>query len=308
MVNMNMIISPKIRSRLWNSRYCYLLLLPVIANFVIFHYWPMLGLQIAFKKYNIAEGIIGSPWIGFKYFSDFFSSIYFWPLFRNTILISFYCVVFGFPAPIILALLLNESRKPLFKRFVQTVSYMPYFLSTVILVSLVNMFMGPEGIANMIIKNLGGTGISFLQEPQYFRTLYVVSAIWQWTGFSAIIYLAAITSIDISLYEAAELDGAGRLSCIWHITLASIAPTIIIMFILRLGSILDVGWFQILLMQNDMNSQVSDVIQTYVYKKGIMYSDYGYATAVGLFQSIVNLLFVVVSNAISKKASDVSMF
>jgi len=298
----------KVGERLWNGRYCYLMLLPVMANFIVFHYWPMFGLQIAFKSYNAALGITGSPWIGFENFTKFFTGIYFWPLLRNTLVISLYCIGFGFPAPILLALLLNEAKNQTYKRFVQTVSYMPYFLSTVVIVSLLNLFFGAGGLFNGLITSFGGKPILFLQSPQYFRPLFVGSLIWQWTGFDAIIYLAAITAIDLELYEAAELDGAGRFAKIWHITLAGIAPTIIILFILRMGGILNISWLQALLMQNSLNTSVSDVIQTYVYKRGLVYRDYSFGAAVGMFQSIVSLIFVLGSNMISKRQSEVSIF
>jgi putative aldouronate transport system permease protein len=298
----------KVGERLWNGRYCYLMLLPVMANFIVFHYWPMFGLQIAFKSYNAALGIAGSPWIGFENFTKFFTGMYFWPLLRNTLVISLECIGFGFPAPILLALLLNEAKNQTYKRFVQTVSYMPYFLSAVVIVSLLNLFFSSGGLFNGLITSFGGKPILFLQSPQYFRTLFVGSLIWQWTGFDAIIYLAAITAIDLELYEAAELDGAGRFAKIWHITLAGIAPTIIILFILRMGGILNISWLQALLMQNSLNSSVSDVIQTYVYKRGLVYRDYSFGAAVGMFQSIVSLIFVVGSNMISKRLSAVSIF
>jgi putative aldouronate transport system permease protein len=308
MAKHSVIISRKDLMRLWNGRYCYLLLLPVMANFIIFHYWPMYGLQIAFKNYNVVQGVTGSPWVGLAHFTDFFTGIYFWPLLRNTLIISLYSIVLGFPAPILLALLLNETKSGFYRRFVQTVSYMPYFLSTVIVVGLLNLFFSSDGLVNSALSHFSVKTVMFMQDPKYFRSLFVGSQIWQYTGFSAIIYLAAVTSINPELYEAAELDGAGRFSRMWHITMPGILPTIIILFILRMGGILDVAWQQALLMQNSLNTSVSDVIQTYVYKRGILYTDYGFGTAVGLFQSVVSLIFVVATNEISKRVSDVSIF
>lgn len=284
-------------------------MLPVIANFVVFHYIPMYGVQIAFRNYNIVRGMSGSPWIGFRNFVDFFSSFYFWEVLRNTLVISLYAIVFGFPAPIIFALILNEAKSVRYKRFVQTVSYMPHFISSVIVAGMVIMILSPSmGIANEIVERFGGERTAFLEQPQYFRSIYVTMLIWKELGFSAIIYLAAIVQIDPQLYEAATIDGAGRMRRMWHITIAGIRSTIIILFILRLGGILNVGWMEILLLQNPLNTDTSEVIQTFVYKRGLINRDYSYATAVGLFQSVVAFFFIVTANKISKKVSEVYIF
>lgn len=290
-------------------RYLYLLLLPALLDIIIFHYVPIYGAQIAFKDYSIGKGIMGSEWIGLKNFTSFFSSPYFWPLLRNTLLTSLYSVIWGFPVPILLAILLNETKSTALRKTVQTISYMPYFISTVIVIGLLRSFLSPSsGIVNVFIKNLGFEPINFMGEAKYFRSLYVFSGIWQGAGFSAIIYISAIAGIDPELYNAASIDGAGRLKQIWHITLPGILPTISIMLIMRIGGLLGVDWQKILLMSNDMTTNVAEVIQTFTYKRGLINADYGYATAVGLFTSVIGFMLVVGSNWVSKKLSGTHIF
>ena len=298
-------------NRIWSNRILYLMFLPILANFLIFHYLPMFGIQIAFRNYHPAYAISEAPWIGLKKFRDFFNSYYFWEYTRNTLVISFFSIVVGFPLPIILALLINENRINKFKRTLQTVTYMPYFISSVIVVGLVNLILSPtDGIVNQVIELLGGKTVLFMERPQLFISVYLGMGIWQGTGFGAIVYLAAISGIDAELYEAAILDGAGRFGRMWHITIKSILPTIAILFILRLGGILNVGWMEILLMQNTMNVSASEVIQTFVYKRGIVGADYSYATAVGLLMSVIGLVMIVMSNFAVKKLtqSEMSLF
>ncbi|MCL1854839.1 MAG: ABC transporter permease subunit [Clostridia bacterium] len=287
----------------------YLLILPVLANYIIFHYLPIYGLQIAFRRYNIGLGIAGSPWTGFTNFSNFFSSYYFLQMTWNTLIISLMLIVYGFPLPILFALLLNEVRRTGLRKGAQTISYLPYFISAVVLVGMLKQMLQTDGgIVNTIITFFGGESIYFLGKPGYFRSIYVLMELWRGTGFSAIIYIAAITSVDQELYEAAAMDGAGRLRRVWHVTLPCIIPTIVIMLILRMGSILNVGWQEILLLQNPLNADVSEVISTFVYKRAFEKNDFSYATAVGLINSLVGLIFVLATNAIAKRAGDTSLF
>lgn len=278
--------------------------IPVIAYYAIFHYGPMYGLQIAFKDFSPAQGITGSPWLGFQHFSDFFNGYYFWRLIRNTVLINIYELVFGFPAPIILALLLNELRHQLFKRFVQTISYLPHFISIVVVVGMMVDFFARDGIVNQLLVFFGVESVAFMREPGWFRTLFVSSGIWQGVGWGTIIYLAAMSTIDPSLYEASKMDGAGRFKQVVHITLPGIMPTIAILFILNMGSMLTVGSEKVLLMYNPQTYETADVISTYVYRKGILESNYGYTAAVGLFNAVISFLLIVGANSFSKRISD----
>lgn len=292
-----------------NCKYLYLLLLPLLLDIIIFRYVPLYGLQIAFKDYNIVQGINASSWVGFDNFISFFQSPYFWPLLSNTLLISGYLIIFGFPAPIILALILNEVKSKMFKGLVQTVSYLPHFIASVVVVGMVVGFLAPEtGIVNNLLEKLGFGSVYFLANPKYFRTIYVCMSLWKSVGFSAIIYIAAIASINMELYEAACLDGAGRFRRLWHITLPGIKPTIIILFILRLGGILDVDWQEILLLANPLTKGVSDVLQTFVYERGLIDADFSYATAVNVFKSVIGFILVLSANKISKTVSETHIF
>jgi len=287
----------------------YLLLLPVMANFIIFHYVPMYGLQIAFKRYNIARGIHGSPWVGLTNFTNFFTSFYFWNMTWNTLAISLMLIIFGFPLPILFAIILNEVRFTKLRKASQTISYLPYFISAVVLVGMLRQLLQLDGgVINNLIVLLGGEQVYFLGEPKYFRTIYLLMELWRGTGFGAIIYIATITSIDPELYEAAAIDGAGRLRRIWHIILPGIMPAVTILFILRMGGILAVGWQEILLLQNSLNIQVSEVISTFVYKRGLVEADFSYGAAVGMVNSLVGLLFVLLTNAIAKRIGETRLF
>ncbi len=276
---------------------------------VTFHYVPMYGASVAFKEYNIIKGIAGSPWIGLKYFDYFFKGPYFWQILKNTILISLYQLLVGFPIPIIFALALNEVRSAFFKKWVQLVTYAPHFISTVIVVSMMSLLLGPQiGIVNNLLADLGLDRINFMGEASYFKSLYVWSGVWQGTGFSAIIYLAALSGIDPTLYEAARIDGASRWKKIIHIDIPGIIPTIIILLILSIGGIMSVGFEKVYLMQNSMNADSSEIIATYVYKVGLLNSNVSFATAVGLFNSVVNLILLVSVNAIARKVSQTSLW
>ncbi len=282
----------------------YLLALPVIAYYLIFHYGPMYGLQIAFKDFSPARGIWGSPWVGFKHFMSFFDGIYFWRLIRNTLLINIYELLFAFPAAIILALLLNEIRGMMFKRWVQTISYLPHFISIVVVAGMMFDFLSRDGLISQLLGFIGITPIDFLKEAGWFRFLFVSSGIWQGIGWGSIIYLASIANIDPTLYEAAKIDGANRWRQTFHITIPGIMPTIVIMLILNMGNMLSVGSDKVLLLYNPLTYETADVISTYVYRKGILEASYSFTAAVGLFNSVISFILIVSANAISKRVSE----
>ncbi|MFK7691880.1 ABC transporter permease [Paenibacillus sp. HJGM_3] len=292
-----------------NNWRLYVLVSPVIAYFIVFEYMPMYGLQIAFKNFIATKGIWGSPWVGFKHFERFFESYYFWALIKNTLGISLLSLIFGFPAPILLALFINETRHRLFQRVVQTVTYAPHFLSTVVLVGMVMMFLSPKnGLINQLIVWFGGEPISFMTEPSWFKTIYVSSGIWQQMGWSSIIYLAALTGIAPQLHDAARVDGAGRLQRIWHINLPGIMPTVVILLILNVGSVMSVGFEKVFLMQNSLNIESSDVISTYVYRTGIVGAQYSFSAAVGLFNSLINFVLLVLVNSLARRMKQTSLW
>lgn len=291
------------------NRYLYLLALPIIAYFVIFHYMPMYGILISFKRYDIALGIMDSPWVGFKHFKDFFQSIYFPRVMRNTLAISLYSLIAGFPAPIIFALLLNEVKKTRFKKFVQTSTYLPHFLSMVVVCGMIVDFFGIDGIATKFLMLFGGENFNYVGSNETFRHVYIWSGIWQEIGWGSIVYLAALTSVDQQLYEAAIIDGANRWKQTWHVTLPGIAPTIVVMLIMKIGGLLGVGYEKVILLYTPSTREVAEVISSYVYQRGIGESmQLSYSTAVGLFQSVVNVILLTLSNAISKKFTESGLF
>jgi len=275
--------------------------LPGILNFILFKYWPMYGLLIAFKDYNPFLGVFGSDWIGFAHFHRLFTDPDFFRIFRNTMTISLLSVLL-FPAPIILALLLNEVRSSVFKRSIQTVVYMPHFLSWVVVVSVTYLFLSSEqGLVNKIIINFGGVSHAFMFDPRWFYPLILGQDVWKNIGWGSIIYLAAISGIDVSMYEAAVLDGAGKWKQIWNITIPSIMPTIVVLFVLNLGHILDTNFEHIYLMQNAMVNNIAEVFETYVYKTGVQGGEYSYTTAVGIFKSVIGFILVIVSNKLAER-------
>ncbi|MDF2670557.1 MAG: sugar transporter permease [Paenibacillus sp.] len=290
------------------NKYVYLMLFPVVVYYLVFHYGPMYGIQIAFKDYSFGKGIWGSTWVGLQHFHDFFNGYYFFRVIRNTLLLSLYDVLFGFPSAIVLALLLNEVRSRVFKRTIQSITYLPHFISMVVVVGLMTDFLSMNGLINQLIQAFGGKSISFLIQPEWFRTLYVASGIWQGIGWGSIIYLAAIANIDPTLYEAARVDGAGRFKQMLHITIPGIMPTIIILFILRMGGILSVADDKILLMYNPSTYETADVIGTYIYRKGILQAGFSYSTAVGLFNSVISFALLVFTNYISRRFSDTKLW
>lgn len=294
---------------LYKSRYLYLMLTPMLCYYLIFEYFPMYGSIIAFKDFNPFQGIFGSPWVGFKYFEQFFQSVYFWRLIRNTLLINVYYLMVGFTAPIILALMINEIRAKIFKRTVQTIVYMPHFLSIVVVSGMIFSFLSPRtGLVNLLITMLGGKPISFLTEPNWFSTIYVWSGVWQEAGWGSIIYLAALTSIDPQLYEAAKVDGASRWQQLLRITIPSLIPVITIMFILRMGRMMNVGFEKIMLLYNPVTYETADVISTYVYRRGILGAEFSFSTAVGLFNSVINFTLLITFNYLSKKFNKTSLW
>ncbi|WJH29372.1 ABC transporter permease subunit [Paenibacillus sp. CC-CFT742] len=290
------------------NKYLYIMMIPVIGYYLIFHYGPMYGAIIAFKDYSPMKGILGSDWVGLKHFDEFFNSYYFLRVLKNTLLISLYTLVFEFPAPIILALLINEVRKRTFKRVVQTITYMPYFISLVVICGIITDFTNADGLINRLIMMLGYDGQAMLQKPELFRPIYVLSEIWQRIGWESIIYIAALMSIDLEQYEAAKIDGASRLKQMFHITLPGLLPIITIMFILRMGNMLNVGFEKIILLYNPVTYETADVISSFVYRKGLLEFGWSYSSAVGLFNSVINLVLLISANYISRRVSQNSLW
>lgn len=287
----------------------YLIMTPAVLYFIIFKYVPMANAVLAFKDYNLTLGIWGSPWVGFKYFSMFFNNPVFWTLVKNTLGLSFYSLIVGFPIPILLAIFLNEIKDGFFKRTVQMVTYAPYFISTVILVSMLMLMLAPKlGVINLVLSAVGLKQINFFGNPAYFPSIYVWSGVWQFSGYSAIVYLAALAGVDPQLYEAAKVDGASRIQRILNVDLPGIMPVAVILLILNVGNLLGVGFEKVYLMQNPLNLATSEVIATYVYKVGLLNSNFSFATAVGLFNSVINMILLVVVNAFAKRVSDTSLW
>lgn len=286
----------------------YLMGLPVVIFYIMFHYIPMYGAIIAFKDYTPLGGVMGSEWVGFKHFIQFFSSPYFGTVMTNTLRISITALLTTFPAPIILALLLNEVRCEGFKRIVQSVTYMPHFVSLVVICGMIKTFTMDTGIINTILGFFGFEKTSLLLHPQYFVPIYVVSEIWTLVGWNSIVYLAALSGVDQQLYEAAKIDGAGKWRQTISVTIPGILPTIVTMLIMRIGHILSLGYEKILLLSNDYNTPVSEVISTYVYKQGIINQSWSYSAAVGIFNAVVNLILLIAVNKISKRVADTALW
>lgn len=297
------------RRELIMNKYLYIMAIPIVAYFFIFHYMPLYGAIIAFKDYDIGKGIWGSEWVGFKHFITFFKSMYFGRLIKNTLILNLYMLIFEFPAPIILALLLNELRSPKYKRVVQTVSYLPHFISMVVICGMIVDFCGREGIVTNLFVALGMEPQNLLVNPDYFRSIYVVSGIWQSVGWGSILYLSALAGIDAELYEAASIDGAGRFKKMLHITLPNLVPIIMVLFIMRVGQAFTVGFEKIILLYNQNTMEVADVISSYVYRRGILEgTEYSYTTAVGLFNSVLNFILLISANYASKKLTKNSLW
>lgn len=292
------------------NKYKYLIILPVLVYLILFCYKPMYGILIAFQRYRPTQGgIMNGNWQGLYQFKRFLSDPYFWRVFKNTLSISFLSIIFSFPMPILLALVLNEVRVKWFKRTVQTVSYLPHFISMVVICGLINQFCQTDGLINDIIAFFGGERTPLLLEKELYYPIYIISDIWQTIGWNSIIYLAALSSVDQEQYEAAKIDGAGRLQQIWYITLPSILPTISMMLVLRLGRVLGIGYEKTLLLYQPLTYEVADIISTYSYRVGLLDgSDFSYSTAIGLFNSLINIIFLVLSNKLSKKLGQSGLF
>lgn len=285
-----------------------LCILPV-AYFIIFYYIPMYGVQIAFKNFRAVDGIWGSAWVGFKHFKRFFNSSQFWPLLKNTLALSFMQLLIGFPIPIILAILLNQAKSLKFRKFVQSVVYCPHFISIVVLTSMLYIFLSPRnGIINTLITTCGGESIFFLGEAKYFRSVFVVSGVWQNAGWNAIIYISALAGISPDLYEAAEIDGANKWQRIWHIDIPGILPTMVMMFIMEIGKVMNLGFQKAYLMQNAQNLATSEIISTYIYKVGLINAQYSYSAAINLFNNVINIILLVSCNYLAKKVTKNSLW
>lgn len=299
----------QLAGRLWRERYLFLLLLPGLLYFIIYRYIPMLGNVIAFEDYSPFRGFLHSEWVGFRHFRTIFSDQEVIRVLWNTIWLSTLQIAFAFPVPIILAIMLNEMRNERFKRIIQSILYLPHFLSWVVVIGIVTIFLKTEGIANRLLNMaLGMEPITFLQQPGWFMPLIVLEVIWKESGWGTIIFLAALAGVNPSLYEAAVVDGANRWRQIWHITLPALRSTIVILFILRLGSVLDSGFEQIFLMLNPFTMKVGNVLDTYVYFKGIQQADFSFGTAVGLFKSVVGLVLILAANKLARKFGEDGVF
>lgn len=287
----------------------YLLLLPMVVWYILFLYRPMYGLQIAFKKFSLFKGVQGSPWVGLANFKEFMTSAYFLRNLKNTFIISVYQLIFGFPIPIILALMFKEVKDGIYRKSVQTITYLPHFISAVVVAGIVTNFLAPStGIVNIILAKLGFEKIYFLIKPEWFRTIFISSSIWKEAGFGSIVYLAAISGINPSLYEAAKIDGANRFQQILYVTIPGILPTIVIMLIIKIGRLLEVGYEMIILLYQPSTYATADILNTYIYRVGIQSARYDLATAIGLFNAIVAFFLVFAANRISKKLTETSLW
>lgn len=291
-----------VRKRLRASWILYCFLLPSVAYFIIFNYIPMYGLQIAFRDYRATAGFFGSPWVGLKHLERFLLGPRFWQLFRNTLSLSFAQLVFGFPVPVVLALLLNQLANVKYKRVVQTITYAPRFISLPVMVGMLGIFLSPHtGLVNYAVRAIGIEPVFFMGRPELFLPVFVGSGIWQFAGWGAIIYLAALTSINPELYDAAVVDGASKAARIWYIDVPGILPTVTVVLLLRLGQLMNAGFQKALLMQNSLNLNVSELINTYVYKQGLLQGNFSFATAVGLFNTVINLILLTTFNRLAKR-------
>lgn len=300
------------KARLKKDKYLLMMMLPVIIYFAVFCYFPMTGLWMAFTEYRIGSGLKGlyfSDFVGLRWFKQFFGSVYLWRLVRNTFLLSFYSLIFGFPIPILFAVAVTQMGNKKLQKPIQVSTYLPYFISTVVVCGMINNFLSPSsGIINQLLNWIGIESINFMSLPQWFRPIYVISGSWQSFGFNSIIFVAAIMGISPDLYEAMRVDGANKRQVIWHLVLPSIKPTIILLLIMTLGSMMSVGFEKVYLLYNTAVYETADVIQTYVYRQGIMSNNYSYAAAVGLFNSVINFTIVFVANRLSRKVTDTAIW
>ncbi len=294
--------------RIFDYWQIYVLMLPAVVHIFLFNYMPMYGVQIAFRNFKTKLGFFNSPWVGLKWFEKFFNYPHCWRIIKNTLTLSLYSLA-TFPLAIIAALLINELRSSRFKKTVQMITYAPHFISTVVIVAMLNLFMNQSaGLFNNVIAALGGTRVDFLGTAAYFPHIYVWSGVWQGLGWGTIIYLATLSNVSPELHEAAYIDGASRLQIIWHINIPALLPTIVIMLIMRCGSILSVGFEKVYLLQNPLNLDASEIISTYTYELGLLGGQYSYSTAIGLFNTLVNVTLLIIVNTVSKKLSDTSLW
>lgn len=286
-----------------------IMFLPIFIYYFLFCYVPMPGIIIAFKDFIPGHGILGGDWVGLKWFIQFFKSIYFWRLIRNTFLLAFYPLLFGFPVPILFAICVTEIKQNKFKRFVQTVTYLPHFISTVVIAGIIINFLSPsDGVVNALIAKMGIEKIDFMMDPKWFRTIFTGSGVWQSFGFNSIIYIATIMGIDQEIYDSGKIDGVNKFQEVWHLTLPSIKPTIIILLILSLGGIMSVGFEKVYLLYNGSTYETADVISTYVYRQGIESQNFSFGTAVGLFNSLISFVVVYLANWLSRRVNDMSLW
>ena len=300
----------KILSVLKKDWQLWIMILPAIVYIIIFCYGPMYGIQLAFRKYDFSKGLTGGDWVGFKYFIQYFESPMFWTTLRNTFIISFFTLICGFPAPILLALVVNSLRQQKLKKVVQTAVYMPYFISTVVMVAILQILLSPStGVVSGLLKSMHliPPSINLLGTPSAFVPVYVLSGIWQSAGWNSIIFIAALSSVDGQLYDAAKVDGANRWQQVIHVELPALVPTIVILLIMNMGRVLSVGFEKVFLMQNDLNLSVSEVISTYVFNIGVQSGQFSFGSAVGLFNTVINFAFLMIANMVSKKAADISL-
>ena len=305
---MNGNFGDRLRKDWVRNRSLYFLVIPVLIFYLLFHYKPMYGAVIAFKDYTPALGVADSPWVGFANFARFFRSVYFGRLIKNTILLSVYNLIFGFPAPIILALLLNEVRNKQFKSITQTITYLPHFISLIVVTGMLTNFSMTTGLFNDIIAFFGGGRSPLLQDPKHYRTIYVASSIWQEVGWGSIIYLSALAGVDSQLYEAAQINGAGKWKQLIHVTMPAIAPTIIIMLIMKMGSLMNMGYEKTILLYNPSTYETADIISSHIYRIGLLDQDWSYSTAIGLFNSVINFGLLIITNKISKRYGETSLW
>ena len=293
-----------------HHKWAYLMLIPVVAYYILFHYGPLYGVQIAFKDFSPGKGITGSKWVGFKHFISFFQGVYFTRTIRNTLAINIYGLIWGFPAPIILALLLDEVHHLKFKKLVQTVTYLPHFISTVVICGILSNFCQTNGLFNNLAMALvpGYEKVALLSRPELFRTLYIGSNIWQSIGWNSIIFIAALAGVDAELYDAIAVDGGNRWHRVRHVSIPCILPTVVIMLIMRIGNMMSVGSEKIILMYNESTYEVADVISTYVYRRGLLEFAYSFSAAVGLFNNIINFILVNIANSVSRKVTETSLW
>lgn len=291
-------------------RWTYLMLIPVLAYYIIFHYGPLYGVQIAFKDFAPGLGIWKSKWVGLKHFISFFRSVYAERTIKNTLAISIYSLIFSFPAPILLALLLDEIKNIRFKRTIQTITYLPHFVSIVVIAGMIHDFCATDGLINQLIKmfNPDYSPQGLLGRPELFRTIYISSGIWQEVGWGSIIYLSALSGVDAELYEAVIIDGGNRFHRVWHVSIPGILPTVIILLILRIGSLMSVGFEKIILLYNEATYRTADVISSYVYRRGLLEFNYSFSAAVGLFNNVVNFILINIANFLSRKVTETSLW